>query len=58
MVNQLRNLVCYYSQEITFPEVGLAYAIIDLGVGVVTGKTITDRIGDGVDNVVYINEYK
>jgi len=41
-----------YGLEIAFPEVGLAYAIVDIGVGAITGKTITDRIGDGIDNVV------
>jgi RHS repeat-associated protein len=32
---------------------GWAYAAIDLGVGLATGTTITDRIGSAVDNVVY-----
>lgn len=40
-----------YGLEIAFPVAGLAYAIVDVGWGLATGKTITDRIGDGVDNV-------
>jgi hypothetical protein len=31
---------------------GLAYAIIDLGIGAATGTTLTDRIATGVDNAI------
>lgn len=30
--------------------VGVAYGFIDIGVGLYTGTTLTDRIGSGVDN--------
>jgi hypothetical protein len=33
----------------TFTPIGLSYGLLDLGVGLVTGTTITDRIGQGVD---------
>jgi len=40
-------------QGVTFiPVVGEIYAIGDLGFGLFTGKSLTDRIGDGVDNAV------
>lgn len=32
--------------------VGVAYGIIDLGLGMYTGTTLTDRIGAGVDNAL------
>ncbi|WKW46708.1 hypothetical protein P3875_01150 [Myroides sp. JBRI-B21084] len=35
--------------SIIFPGAGLAYAIIDLTVGVATGTTLTDRIANGVE---------
>jgi RHS repeat-associated protein len=34
----------------TFTPLGWAYGIADIGVGVFTGTTITDRIGNGIDN--------
>jgi len=36
---------------VAFPVFGLAYGIVDLGTGLITGKTLTDRIGDGVDAI-------
>lgn len=37
--------------EIAFPEFGLIYGGADILTGVITGKTLTDRIGDGIDNI-------
>lgn len=33
--------------------IAAGYAVLDLGFGLATGTTITDRIGNAVDNVVY-----
>ena len=33
----------------TFTPLGLGYGIVDIGVGIFTGTTITDRIGNGID---------
>jgi hypothetical protein len=34
----------------TFTPYGWVYGVIDLGVGLTTGKTLTDRIGSAIDN--------
>jgi len=40
-------------QGVTFiPVVGEIYALGDIGFGLFTGRSLTDRIGDGVDNAV------
>jgi len=36
---------------VIFPEFGLVYGVIDLGVYFITDKSLSDRIGDAVDNV-------
>ena len=41
------------AQGITFiPYLGTAYALTDIGFQLWTGRSLTDRIGDGVDNAV------
>ncbi|MFC1224440.1 hypothetical protein ACFE6N_11565 [Pedobacter sp. BG31] len=37
---------------VVFPVFGLVYGVFDLGTGLVTGKTLTDRIKDGVDSAI------
>jgi RHS repeat-associated protein len=35
----------------TFTPYGWVYGIVDVGVGLATGTTLTDRIGNGIDNL-------
>jgi len=35
---------------VIFPGFGLAYGLVDITVGLATGKNLTDRIGDAVDS--------
>jgi len=37
--------------QIAFPVFGVVYGAFDVLTGLVTGETLTDRIGDGVDNI-------
>ena len=37
--------------EIAFPEVGVFYGGVDILTGLISGETLTDRIGDGIDNI-------
>ena len=48
-----RSLTTFHPKVATFTPFGWAYAIIDLGTGIVTGTTLTDHLGNAIDEAVY-----